>query len=221
MLEPQIDVMAGWAVKSSSGMPAIYDSVSASSELVYKDFIHKNIEAGWTVAEEGSVPAKPICPLSTSGGVEPSRVSGQDKPKSTQKGADLQMRRAREMPLDGSVVQALNTQIGTVHLFPLSKLLGTRVKAPKTFCGNWAPGTPDDPAKDAKFALTSDEYTGENCFFGFCERCYGASYPKDRVRVLVDDADEEDLVGKEKVENEDGGSVSSSSSSESSSSSSK
>ena len=36
--EPAIDVMAGWTVKSASGMAAIYDSVSAASELLYKDF---------------------------------------------------------------------------------------------------------------------------------------------------------------------------------------
>ena len=108
--------------------------------------------------------------------------------------------------MNGSVVQALNVQIGTVHLFTVSKILGTKVKAPKTFCGSWSPCTPDDPAEDAKFASTSDVMTCENCFFGFLERCYGASYPKDRVCVQVDDADEEDLVGKEKVDTEDVGS---------------
>ena len=129
------------------------------------------------------------------------------------------MARARRTPLNDTVVQVLNTHFGTVHLFPVSTLLGTNVKTPKTFCGGWAPGTLENPNKDATFASSSEKWTGMNCVFGFCERCYGASYPKGRVRGQVAVADEEDFVGKEKVEDLAVGSDSSSSSSESSSSS--
>ena len=58
--EPSIDVMAGWAVKSASGMAAVYDSVSASSELLYKDYIHRNFQNGWSLMPEGTIPLQPV-----------------------------------------------------------------------------------------------------------------------------------------------------------------
>ena len=47
--EPAIDVMAGWQVKSASGMASIYDNVAASPELIYKDHVHNHFQAGWTL----------------------------------------------------------------------------------------------------------------------------------------------------------------------------
>ena len=180
LAEPQIDVMAGWAVKASSGMPAVYDSVAASSELVYKNFIHQNFRAGWQVAEEGNVPSKPLVPLSFVGKSDRPVEASPPKAKSTQRGADLQMKRTWESPLDSSVIQVLNVPVGLVHLFPVSSGL-VRVKQPKTFCGRWSPGSPDSPSGDAEFAPNSAKWTGDNSFFGFCERCYGASYPLGRA----------------------------------------
>lgn len=210
LLEPQIDVMAGWASKASSGMPAVYDSVAASSELVYKSFIHQNFRAGWRVAESGIVPTKPIKPLASEDVASPSVTVAPPSVKSTQRGADLQVKRARECPLDQTVIQVMNVPVGLVHLFPLSK---HRVKFPKTFCGRWSPGAPDAPSKDAEFSVVSDKWTGDNSLFGFCTTCYGRAYPVDRAVTKSGEASE-------KAEFEESGDDSSSSSSESSSSSS-
>ena len=61
--EPAIDVMAGWTPKSASGMARVYDSVSVSAELLYKDFIHKNFQSGWTLRDTGSIPMVPKVPF--------------------------------------------------------------------------------------------------------------------------------------------------------------
>ena len=61
--EPSIDVMVGWAAKSASGMASVYDSVKASSELLYKDFIHKNFQSGWTLKDVGSIPMSAKIPF--------------------------------------------------------------------------------------------------------------------------------------------------------------
>ena len=189
--EPQIDVMASWAVKSSSGTPALYDSVAASSELVYKDFVHRNIQAGRQVASEGNVPAKPMVSLRSSGAELPATNTGPARPKSTQKGADLQLERMGKLPLNQSVVQVRNVPVGTVHLFPLSK---HRVKNPKPFCGRWASGSPDAPSEDAEFSTGSSTWTGDNSFFGFCVTCYGKAYPVDRAVEKVEDEGENVLA---------------------------
>ena len=57
--ELAIDMMAGWAVKGASGMASVYDSVSASSELAYKDFVHKSFQNGWALSETGAIPMAP------------------------------------------------------------------------------------------------------------------------------------------------------------------
>ena len=171
--------MAGWSVKASSGMPAIYDSVSASSELLYKDYIHKNIQQGWSLSEEGSIPLAPVVPFRPAD--PPSEVSEGftlvEKPKFTQKGGELQYRRLTDSPLNKDVVQYLNTHLGTVHLFIPGKFTW---KDPKTVCGRWACGSPDRPVSSACFAATSAEWTAKSCEFGFCERCYGDCYPVER-----------------------------------------
>ena len=179
--EPAIDVMAGWQVKAASGMASIYDSVSASAELIYKDFVHKNFQNGWSLMEEGSVPLAPVVPFVANPQVMLEEKDGDwslaDRPKSTQKGADLQSRRLADSPLDGSVVQVLNTQVGVVHLF-----VGTKFawKDPRSICGRWQCGSPDRPGKNSKFAAGSAEWKADNCMFGFCEACYGDCYPAER-----------------------------------------
>ena len=100
-----------------------------------------------------------------------------EKPISTQKGADLQLRRMSDSPLNDSVVQCLNTGVGTVHLFVNGAF---KWKEPKTLCGRWACGAPDRPVKTAMFSATSTEWTGRNCKYGFCEACYGDCYPAER-----------------------------------------
>ena len=86
MDEPLIDVMCGWAAKSSSGMPAVYDSVSASAELVHKAYVCKNVQAGWHTAEEGRLPEQPKVAGSSSGSV-PTDV--QESPSKKKSGAEL------------------------------------------------------------------------------------------------------------------------------------
>ena len=55
--EPAIDLMSGWTVKSTSGMASIYDSVKASSELLYKDFIHKELSLFSVADNQRSIPS--------------------------------------------------------------------------------------------------------------------------------------------------------------------
>ena len=61
LAEPSIDVMAAWAMESSSGMPAVYDSEAGSSELLYKYVVHSNVRQVWFVLAEGSIPEAPTC----------------------------------------------------------------------------------------------------------------------------------------------------------------
>ena len=177
--EPAIDVMAGWAVKSSSGMPSIYDSVSASSELLYKDYIHSNIIQGWSLAVEGAIPKAPVVPFRLA---QPAQQSSEgftlvDRPVFTQRGGELQHRRMTDSPLNQDVVQCLNTNLGTVHLYIPGKFTW---KDPKTVCGRWACGSPSRPASAACFAANSVEWTARSSQFAFCERCYGDCYPNER-----------------------------------------
>ena len=178
--EPAIDVMAGWAVKSASGMAEVYDSVSATSELVYKDFIHKNIQKGWSLSAEGRIPLQPVVPFLSCSNARPvseeTPKAAVTKPPSTQKGADLQLRRMADSPLGDSVIQCQNTTLGIVHL----QIRGAfQFKDPRTCCGRQY-GSPTNPAKNMKFSDSSQEWTGENSLFHFCERCYGDCYPVDR-----------------------------------------
>ena len=178
--EPAIDVMAGWAVKAASGMASVYDSVSASSELVYKDFIHRNIQKGWSLCAEGSIPLQPVVPFVSCSKPVASKADGPKataaKPSSTQKGADLQLRRMADSPLNDSVVQCQILSLGHVHLHVRGVF---QWKSPKTCCGKEC-GSPAKPAKNCKFSDSSQEWTGDNCLFGFCVRCYGECYPVDR-----------------------------------------
>ena len=168
--------MAGWTVKSSSGMASIYDSVSASSELVYKAFIHKNVQSGWSVCEEGSIPLAPVFPFASVSAAPEKAVgsTARAKASASQRGASLQLQRMADSPLGDSVVQCMNTTLGSVHLFVCGDF-----KKPRTLCGKDF-GSRLTPAKNCEFASSSSKWTGDNCFFGFCERCYGDCYPKDR-----------------------------------------
>ena len=102
------------------------------------------------------------------------------------------MRRLRETPLNDTVVQVLNVPHGTVHLY----LRGAfNPKEPKTICGRFAPGLPKEPAKTAQFATDSGKWTGDNCMFAFCERCFGDAYPVERVlsgEAAVESSEAED-----------------------------
>ena len=176
--EPAIDVMAGWTVKSSSGMAAIYDSVSATSELLYKDYVHKNIQSGWTISETGSIPQAPLVSFNTAHSTAPlgCDVSPPKKAKLDQKGAGLQLQRMRDSPLNESIVQVLNQLTGGVHLFAHK----SNWKNPSTVCGRWPCGSIKNPANGAEFGQTSETWTALNSFNSFCELCYGDAYPVDR-----------------------------------------
>ena len=109
--ELAIDMMAGWAVKGASGMASVYDSVSASSELAYKDFVHKSFQNGWALSETGAIPMAPKVHLSQM--LQGSVVTENSTPPKAknqldQKGAALQLRRMRDSPLDDTVLQCLN-----------------------------------------------------------------------------------------------------------------
>ena len=91
----------------------------------------------------------------------------------------FQRRRVVDSPLDDSVIHVVNRSIGCVHLFlQRSKLF--RFKDPKSVCSSWSCGTPDMPAKGAIFSTAFDTWKEENSAYGFCERCCGDCYPKDR-----------------------------------------
>ena len=178
--EPLIDVMAGWTVKASSGKPAVYDSVAASSELLYKDFIHRNVQQGWSLSKEGAIPLRPV--VSFESCKEPAPVEEKTEwafaeASVTQRGAALQLQRMSDSPLNETVIQVLNTGSGLVHLFMTGKF---KWKDPKSLCGRWACGSPDRPMKAASFAASSSEWTGSTCLYGFCESCYGDCYPVER-----------------------------------------
>ena len=61
--DPQIDVMALWASKVSSGLPARYDSAVGVAELRYKAFIVENVKAGYELVGDACVPNAPVVPL--------------------------------------------------------------------------------------------------------------------------------------------------------------
>ena len=159
-------------------MPAIYVSVSASSDLIYKNFIHRNFQEGWTLSAEGVIPLIPVVPFQAQKTCEPDEQGWTvvEKPTFTQRGADLQLRRMRDSPLNDTVVQCLNSKVGVVHLF----LTSCQWTDPKTVCGRWSCGSPARPVASASFAADSEEWTAESCKFGFCERCYGDCYPVGR-----------------------------------------
>ena len=178
MQEPSIDVMAGWTVKPSSGMANVYDSVTASSELLYKDFTHRNFHNGWSLMPEGTIPLNPVVGFKDVSRDQPAEHPSPAKKVSTQRGGGLQLRRMADSPLDDSVVQCLHSKLGSIHLAVIG--VTPRGKEPKTVCGRWVCGTPDMPAETADFASISDKWTGVNSAFAFCERCYGDCYPVGR-----------------------------------------
>ena len=173
--EPAIDVMVGWTVKGASGMASIYDSVQASSELLYKDFIHKNFMHGWSLSMSGSIPSPPLVPFVQVSDQKPVELtSTPPEPKSSTRGVDLQKTRVAESPLDSTVIQVVKGSVGCVHLY-LRTLYGW--KEPKTVCGTWKCSTPDAPAAGVEFSKFSSHWTGKNCCYAFCESCYGDCYP--------------------------------------------
>ena len=188
MPEPSIDVMAGWASKSASGMASVYDSVPVSAEFVHKKAVHDNIRRGWTLVPVGEIPGKPIVPLT---GASPSAASPSKvkflppAAKLTQRGAAMQLERMKTCPLNSTVRQVLNTQAGLVHLVVEAPAVSP--KNPSTVCNTWKCGSSKWPGKNTRFSATSTEWTGENCKYGFCDRCYGDNYPVERaVKDAVD-----------------------------------
>ena len=183
MDEPLIDVMCGWAVKSSSGMPAVYDSVAASAELVHKSYVCKNVQAGWRIADEGCLPEQPKVEGSSSG----SRPSGaQESPSKKRSGAELQERAVKKFPLDDTVCQVLNAPAGRVHLVLVGgkrTMVVLKRTAARTLCGHWVCGTKQVPVQAATFANSSSRWSGSNSVYSFCESCYGDCYPMDRLEV--------------------------------------
>ena len=132
------------------------------------------------MSAEGRIPLQPVVPFLSCSNARPVREetpkAAVTKPPSTQKGADLQLRRMADSPLGDSVIQCQNTTLGTVHL----QIRGAfQFKDPRTCCGRQY-GSPTNPAKNMKFSDSSQEWTGENSLFHFCERCYGDCYPVDR-----------------------------------------
>ena len=184
--EPAIDVMVGWTVKGASGMASIYDSVQASSELLYKDFIHKNFQLGWSLSMSGSIPSPPLVPFVQSSVQKPVVASlTPPKPKSSTRGVDLQRTRVAESPLDSTVIQVVKGNVGCVHLYLHRRDL-FRWKEPVTVCGRWKCGSPDAPAAGVEFSKCSSQWTDDNCCFAFCERCYGDCYPEERCLLPVE-----------------------------------
>ena len=183
MPEPSIDVMAGWKVKASSGMPSVYDSVAVSAELLHKKAVHDNIRRGWQLVPSGEIPQRPVVPLTGSAGPStpsPKKAISFTPPRAKlQRGADLQLERMRTCPLNSTVKQVLNVPVGLVHLVVENPLVD--IKCPATVCNLWRCGSSKAPVKSAKFAQTSSDWTGENCKYGFCERCFGDNYPTERV----------------------------------------
>ena len=56
-------------------------------------------------------------------------------------------------------------------------------------CGVWPCGSVDKPAKNAKCATISMEWTGLNCSYAFCFGCYGDAYPRESVVADVDESE--------------------------------
>ena len=192
-------------------MASIYDSIQASSELLYKDFIHKNFQQGWRLCSSGSIPAPPRVPFGQVSDEKPvDENATPPKPKSAVRGGDLQRTRVADSPLDKTVVQVVNKKIGCVHLFVQRGELCLPLvqKDPRTLCGRWKCGTPDTPLSGAEFSSAFESWSDDNTSFGFCERCYGDCYPRDRCL-------ESPLKSKGKQESDDSSSSSSESESRS------
>ena len=180
--EPAIDMMVGWTVKGASGMASVYDSVTASSELIYKDFVHKNFQKGWTLSQTGAIPMAPKVHLSQlvqGNGLTENSTPPKAKGQLDRKGAALQLRRMRDSPLDSRVVQCRNVLQGTVHLYVDDRTFGAK-NTTTTVCENWPCGTPSKPSNGAEFADSSESWNALNSFDNFCEYCYGVAYPVDK-----------------------------------------
>ena len=114
------------------------------------------------------------CASVTAAPVKACEATARAKPSASQRGAGLQLQRLADSPLDDSVIQCKSKtlQSCSVHLFVCGDF-----KRLRTCCGTDV-GSPLTPTKDCEFASSSSKWTGDNCLFGFCERCYGDCYPK-------------------------------------------
>ena len=158
-------------------MPAVYDSVAVSSELVYKNFVHENIRRGWKIAPVGNIPEAPRYKFDETRGEEMKEDQKSRKP--LRKGAELQLERMRSTPLNDTVLQVLKSAVDMVH-FCLHVPLAVR-KQPRTICGLWNCGSVENPSLTAKLSSNASEWTGENCAYAFCASCYGDAYPVERA----------------------------------------
>ena len=175
-----IDVMCGWAVRASSGMLTVYDSVAASAECVHKSYVCRNVQAACPFAGKGYLPNPP----KVEGSSNVSGPSGvQDFPSKKKSGAKLQKGAVKKFPLDDTVCQVLNAPAGRVHQ-SLSggkrTMASFRRTTARTLCGHWVCGTNQEPVQAARFADSSSRWSGSNSVHSFCESCYGDCYPVDR-----------------------------------------
>ena len=188
--DSMIATMGGW--RSGDPMPGLYDSIAASSELAYKEFVRANFVAGWKLQDVGMLPMPAVVPLGVPGAslrvpdlpapplpelpppvrvvVPPPVVVDMPtfesvRPDGTPfaRGGAEHLLCAATYVFPDSVVQVMNTRTNTVHLHLGSSL---------TVCGSWKLGSRAEPISTADFALDCNRWSSSSPSANFCSQCF-------------------------------------------------